>query len=225
MMPEDSKSWTDDEIARYVAGDIQDGWAINLGVGMPTLLAAVLANRDVMLHSENGILGMGGPVAPGEEDPDLVNAGKGMTTSVPGAATMDSLTSFTLIRGGRLDLSIMGAYQVSKSGDLANWRLPNRKVAGIGGAADLAVGAKRVWVLMRYYDKNNQPRVVSECTYPLTARGCVTRVYTDHGVFIRDGRTGLLALASWPENADPKAISEASGCQIHPAEALRGFDA
>lgn len=188
--------WTDAEIAGRIADDIQDGWTVNLGVGMPTSVAAALEGRRVLVHSENGILGMGGPPSPGHEDPDLVNAGKGPTTLVPGGAIVDSVVSFMLIRGGRLDLSIMGAYQVSDGGDLANWRLPGRRVAGIGGAADLAVGARRVWVAMKYFSKNGDCRIVDACTYPITARNCVTRVYTDRAVFSRaDDKLVIVACA------------------------------
>jgi 3-oxoacid CoA-transferase B subunit len=205
-------TWADDELAARVARDVEDGWAVNLGVGMPTSVAPALASRDVMMHSENGLLGMGGPPGPDEIDPDLVNAGKGPTTMRPGASIMDSVVSFTLIRGGRLDLSIMGAYQVSVGGDLANWRLPSRRVAGIGGAADLAVGAKQVWILMRYAAKDGGSRVVPDCTYPITARGCVSRVYTDAAVFVR--REGQLEVVECAAGIDPALVSAETGCAL-----------
>jgi 3-oxoacid CoA-transferase B subunit len=165
-----------------VAADVQDGWVINLGVGQPVAVAEFLERRPVLVHSENGILGMGPRPAPGDEDPDLVDAGKSPVTMVPGAAIVDSAVSFALIRGGRLDLSIMGAYQVSDRGDLANWRLPDRKRGAIGGAADLVVGAQRVWIMTTHTSRDGSPKLVATCTYPLTAERVATRVYTDLAV-------------------------------------------
>jgi 3-oxoadipate CoA-transferase beta subunit len=188
--------WTDDEIAARIAADIEPGWNINLGIGIPTLVAAHLNAPDVLVHSENGILGMGPQPEPGSEDWDVIDAGKNPATIVPGAAFMDSATSFAIIRGGRLDLSLMGAYQVSVEGDLANWRLPDRRVGGIGGAADLVIGAKRVWVAMRHHAKDGESKFVEHCTYPLTARGVVSRIYTDMGVFdLADGEVRARELA------------------------------
>lgn len=175
--------WTNEEIAAQLAADITDGWIVNLGVGLPTLVAERLYGRPVLVHAENGILGVGPPPAPGEEDPEIVDPGKNPVTIVPGASFMDSSTSFALIRGGRLDLAVMGAFQVSEAGDLANWRLPGRRGGAIGGAADLAAGSKRVWAMTTHCTKEGQPKLVRSCSYPLTARGVVTRVYTDLGVF------------------------------------------
>jgi 3-oxoacid CoA-transferase B subunit len=213
--------WTEEEMAARVARDVEDGWAVNLGVGMPTSVAPALVDRDdVLMHSENGLLGMGGPPEPDQVDPDLVNAGKGPTTMVPGAAIMDSVVSFTLMRGGRLDLSIMGAYQVSATGDLANWRLPSSRVAGIGGAADLAVGAKQVWVLMKYAAKDGGSRVVPQCTFPITARGCVSRVYTDAAVFaLLNGRLEIVDCAPGVSADD---ISDETTCPVSALLATRG---
>jgi 3-oxoadipate CoA-transferase, beta subunit len=175
-------SWTNEELAQRVAADIGDGWVVNLGVGLPTLVAEQLYGRQVLVHSENGILGVGPPPAPGEEDPDIIDPGKNPVTIVPGSAYMDSLTSFALIRGGHLDLAVMGAFQVSERGDLANWRLPGRRGGAIGGAADLAAGSKRVWAMTTHTTKDGEPKLVRACTYPLTATGVVTRVYTDLAV-------------------------------------------
>ena len=176
-------SWDEESIAARVADEIQDGWVVNLGIGLPTLVVSHLQGRRVVVHSENGILGMGPPPPSGQEDPDLVDAGKQPATVLPGAAFIDSLSSFGLIRGGHLDLAVIGAYQVSQSGDLANWRLPGRRVGGIGGAADLAAGARQVWVTMPHTTKLREAKLLSSCTYPLTARGVVTRIFTDLGVF------------------------------------------
>lgn len=203
--------WTDEEVTARIASDIEDGWTVNLGVGMPTSVTPQLKGRQVLIHSENGILGMGGPPPPGEGDPDLLHAGKGFSTIVPGGAIVDSSVSFGLVRCGRLDLSIMGAYQVSLAGDLANWRLPGKRIAGIGGAADLASGAKRVWVIMKFYSKDGAPRVVPTCTYPVTARSCVSRVYTDVGVFQRDGdRLMITAIAP---GTDLRTLSRETCCE------------
>jgi 3-oxoacid CoA-transferase B subunit len=190
-------SWTNDELAERVAADIGDGWVVNLGVGLPTLVAERLYGRPVLVHSENGILGVGPPPAPGEEDPDIIDPGKNPVTIVPGAAYMDSLTSFALIRGGHLDLAVMGAFQVSERGDLANWRLPGRRGGAIGGAADLAAGSKRVWAMTTHTTKDGEPKLVRTCSYPLTAAGVVTRVYTDLAVLDVTPR-GLRAIGLAP---------------------------
>lgn len=171
--------WSNDDLARRIAADIEPGWIINLGIGIPTLAAGHIGAPGVLIHSENGILGMGPRPAPGDEDPDLVDAGKNPVTVVPGAAFMDTLISFSLIRGGHLDLAVMGAYQVSGAGDLSNWRLPGKKTGGIGGAADLAAGARRVWVAMTHTSNKGDHKLVERCTYPLTAKAVVSRVYTD----------------------------------------------
>ena len=163
-------SWTKEELALLVAQDMQDGWLVNLGIGMPTSVIDHLFHRDVLVHSENGVIGIGPPPPASEEDIDLVNPGKEYATLIPGGAFIDSVMSFTLMRGGRMDLAVMGAYQVSEVGDLANWRLPKGRLAGIGGAADLAVGARRLWVMMSYRAPDGSPKIVPNCTYPLTAR-------------------------------------------------------
>lgn len=189
-------SWTEAQIADRVSRDIEDGWVVNLGVGMPTLVAERLATRPVLVHAENGILGVGPPPAPGEEDPDVIDPGKNPVTIVTGAAFMESGVSFALIRGGHLDLAVMGAFQVSSGGDLANWRLPGRRGGAIGGAADLAAGSRRVWVMTSHRTKDDQPKLVTSCDYPLTATGVVTRVYTDLAVLDVDGgRFRLVDLA------------------------------
>lgn len=176
-------TWSEIEIAAIVAEDIEEGWVVNVGIGLPTLITPLLHQRDILLHSENGIIGMGPAPEPGAEDPDVVDAGKSYATVVPRGAIVDSVTSFALIRGGRLSVAVVGAYQVSFSGDVANWKLPGKRVAGIGGAADLAVGARRLWVMTKFLDPTARPKLLPKCTYALTARGVVERAYTDHGVF------------------------------------------
>jgi 3-oxoacid CoA-transferase B subunit len=175
-------AWSNEQLADIVAADILDGWYVNLGVGLPLLVAERLYDRAVLVHSENGILGVGAPPSPGQEDPDIIDPGKNPVTIVPGAAYMDSLVSFSIIRGGHLDLSVMGAFQVSSEGDLANWRLPGRRGGAIGGAADLAAGSRRVWVMTTHSTKDGEPKLVRACTYPLTATRVVTRVYSDLAV-------------------------------------------
>ncbi|MGH7033746.1 MAG: 3-oxoacid CoA-transferase subunit B [Stellaceae bacterium] len=172
------------QMAWRAAQDIAEGQYVNLGIGLPTLVSDyVPGSREVVFHSENGILGMGGAPQPGEEDRDLINAGKGLTTLRPGGAFFHHNDSFLMIRGGHIDLSIMGAYEVSESGDLANWATNSDRLApGVGGAMDLAAGAKDVRVLMEHNAKDGSPRLRKACSLPLTAARCVKRVYTNLAV-------------------------------------------
>ena len=179
-----NEGWTEDELARRVAQELPDGACVNLGIGMPTKVARhVPANREILFHSENGIIGMGPDAQSGLEDPDVVNAGKKHVTLVRGASIVHQADSFSLIRGGRLDIAVLGGLQVSAQGDLANWKVPSADVGGVGGAMDLAVGARKIYIMMRHVDKHGRPKLVSVCTYPLTASRCVTTVFTDLGVF------------------------------------------
>jgi 3-oxoadipate CoA-transferase beta subunit len=179
------------QMAWRAAQDIAEGQYVNLGIGLPTLVSDyVAAEREVVFHSENGILGMGGAPRPGEEDKDLINAGKGLTTLRPGGAFFHHNDAFLMIRGGHIDLSIMGAYEVSETGDLANWATNSNALApGVGGAMDLASGAKEVRVLMEHNAKDGAPRLRRRCTLPLTGGRCVTRIYTNLAVLdvTRDG--------------------------------------
>jgi len=179
------------QMAWRAAQDIAEGHYVNLGIGLPTLVSDyVPASREVVFHSENGILGMGPAPQPGDEDKDLINAGKGLTTLLPGGAYFHHNDAFLMIRGGHIDLSIMGAYEVSERGDLANWATNSDRLApGVGGAMDLASGAKEVRVLMEHNAKDGAPRLRRRCTLPLTGRGCVTRIYTNLAVLdvTRDG--------------------------------------
>lgn len=169
-----------DEIAARAAQEIASGSVVNLGIGLPTLVADHLpAGSDVMLQSENGILGMGPFPYEGDEDAQIINAGKQTVTIVPGGSTFDSATSFAMIRGGHVDLAILGAMQVSQHGDLANWAIPGGRTMGIGGAMDLAAGAKRIIVLTTHVTKKDLPKLVAECTFPLTAKSVVNRIITD----------------------------------------------
>ena len=170
-----------DEIARRVAQDIHEGAYVNLGIGMPTAVANhIPPDREVILHSENGILGMGPAPPSGEEDYDLINAGKQPVTLRPGGVFFHHADSFAMMRGGHLDICVLGAFQVSVRGDLANWSTGEAgAIPAVGGAMDLAIGAKQVWVMMELLTRQGQSKIVAECSYPLTAAACVRRVYTD----------------------------------------------
>ncbi|WP_307834798.1 3-oxoacid CoA-transferase subunit B [Paractinoplanes lichenicola] len=174
-----------EQMAEIVARDIPDGAYVNLGIGQPTMVADYLRpDSGVVLHTENGMLGMGRPATGDEIDPDLTNAGKQPVTELPGASYFHHADSFAMMRGGHLDVCIMGAFQVSATGDLANWSTgaPDA-IPAVGGAMDLAIGAKQVFVMMSLFAKDGSPKLVPECTYPLTGRACVSRVYTDVATF------------------------------------------
>jgi 3-oxoadipate CoA-transferase beta subunit len=178
------KRLTRNEIAARVAKDIPEGAYVNLGIGLPTLVGNYLPkDREIFLHSENGLLGMGPAPAPGEEDEDLINAGKQPVTLLTGGAYFHHADSFAMMRGGHLDICVLGAFQVSATGDLANWHTgaPDA-IPAVGGAMDLAVGAKQVFVMMEHQTKTGESKVVGKCTYPLTGIGCVSRIYTDLAV-------------------------------------------
>lgn len=199
------------ELAARIAADIPEGSYVNLGIGAPTLVANYLPDDlEIILHTENGLLGMGPAPAEGLVDPDLINAGKQPVTELPGAAYFHHADSFAMMRGGHLDVCVLGAFQVSQRGDLANWSTgAPGAIPAVGGAMDLAIGAKSVYVMTDLLTKEGASKLVESCTYPLTGVGCVTRVYTDHAVFdIVDG--GFAVREAFGENT-VEALSELTG--------------
>ena len=190
--------WTREQMARRVAQDIPDGAVVNLGIGLPTAVANHLgADKEVVLHSENGVIGMGPAPAAGEEDFDLINAGKQPVTLLPGGCFFHHADSFAMMRGGHLDICVLGAFQVSARGDLANWHTgaPDA-IPAVGGAMDLAIGAKKTFVMMEYLTRDGRAKLVPACSYPLTGLGCVSRLYTDLAVIeLADGQARVIELA------------------------------
>jgi len=190
------QKWSRTEMAALVGRDIPDGAVVNLGIGLPTLVANHLpAGREVVLHSENGVIGMGAAPPEGEGDYDLINAGKQQVTLLPGGSFFHHADSFAMMRGGHLDVCVLGAFQVAANGDLANWHTGAAEaIPAVGGAMDLAIGAKKTYVMMEHTTKTGETKIVERCSYPLTGIGCVSRIYTDLAV-IEVTAAGLVVLA------------------------------
>lgn len=211
------------DIARVVALDIADGSYVNLGIGMPMLVSdCIPEGREFILHSENGLLGMGPRTPEGAEDWDLINAGKQAVTVLPGGSFFHHADSFAMIRGGHIDVSLLGAYEVAANGDIANWHIPGPRPPAVGGAMDLAAGAKKVWVMLSaHVSKNGAPKVVERCTLPLTGVGCVNRVYSDLAVIDIDD-DGLLVTAM-VEGLTRDELADKTGAPLRFADDCRAL--
>ena len=210
-MTEQIKGWDRNQMAAHAAEELQDGWYVNLGIGIPTLVANYVGDKDITLQSENGMLGMGPFPFEGEEDADLINAGKQTITELPHTAYFDSAQSFGMIRGGKIAMAILGAMEVSETGDLANWMIPGKLVKGMGGAMDLVAGVGRVVVVMDHANKHGESKVLKSCTLPLTGTGVVDLIITNMGVLeVVPGGLKILELADGVSEAELRAATEAT---------------
>lgn len=204
-------AWDRNQMAERAAEELQDGWYVNLGIGIPTLVANYVGDKDITLQSENGMLGMGPFPFDGDEDPDLINAGKQTITELSRTAYFDSATSFGMIRGGKIAAAILGAMEVAENGDLANWMIPGKLVKGMGGAMDLVAGVGKVIVIMDHANKKGESKLLKECTLPLTGKGVVDRIITNLGVFdVVEGGLKLIEMADGVTRAEIDSLTEAT---------------
>ena len=210
-------SLTREQIAKRIAQEVQDGFTVNLGIGIPTLVANFIPpTKNVMLQSENGLLGMGPFPFDGEEDPDLINAGKQTITTVKGSSFFSSADSFAMIRGGHIDLTVLGAMEVDQEGNIANWMVPGKMVKGMGGAMDLVAGAKNVIVAMQHTDKEGNSKLRAKCTLPLTGVRCIKKIVSDFGV-IEVTQDGFVLLEYAPSMSADQVLKATEGrMRIHP---------
>lgn len=210
---------TREQIAQRIAEEVQDGFTVNLGIGIPTLVANYISSvKNVMLQSENGLLGLGAFPIEGEEDPDLINAGKQTVTAIPGSSFFNSADSFAMIRGGHIDLTVLGAMEVDEIGNIANWMVPGKMIKGMGGAMDLVAGAKNVIVAMQHTDKEGNSKLRRQCTLPLTGVKCIKKIVTDFGVIeIQPDGSGFVLLEYAPDLTAEIVIKATEGkITLHP---------
>ena len=205
---------TREQMAKRIAEELQDSWVVNIGIGMPTLVPGyVPKDRDVIFHSENGIVGMGGPPKDRKDvDPDLLSAGKQPMTLITGGAYVHHADSFAIVRGGRLDAGVLGAFQVAENGDLANWKVPGARGGNVGGAMDIAAGARRIFAMMTHVTKEGEPKIVTSLTYPLTAQRSVTKIFTDMAVIAVTERGLVLEEAA--AGISPEDVQAATGARL-----------
>ncbi|MCK3682992.1 3-oxoacid CoA-transferase subunit B [Maribellus sp. YY47] len=218
------EGWSLTEMAQNVARDIHDGAYVNLGIGMPEMVAGFIPEgREVIYHTENGLLGMGAVAASGSEDPELVNAGKKYVTAIPGAAYFHHADSFAMIRGGHIDICVLGAYQVSQEGDLANWSTGNPEdIPAVGGAMDLVAGVPSVFVITKHCTKSGEAKIVKECNYPLTGKKVVSRIYTDLAII--DVQNEKLFVREMAPGVTFESLQQQTGAEIHLIQEMEGHD-
>ncbi|HRZ41925.1 MAG TPA: 3-oxoacid CoA-transferase subunit B [Bacteroidales bacterium] len=214
-MEQVKKGWEMAEVAQKVAADIPDASYVNLGIGIPEMVAGfVPEGRELIYHTENGLLGMGPTPVPGHEDPELINAGKKCVTAIPGASFFHHADSFMMIRGGHIDYCVLGAFQVSQEGDLANWSTgETNAIPAVGGAMDLVAGVKNIFVITQHTTKTGEPKIVQQCTYPLTGKQVVTRIYTNYAIIdIRDKKLYIRELAP---GIEMEFLQQVTGAPLH----------